>query len=122
MYKLLIYITVHLCRGPAGVGRRAWCPASGNTPRHPQFSPLLGGAVAKLEELGLLCKIENVIGTSLVVQWLTLPLSAGHTALTLGQGAEIPHAGTFSGQWLRLPMQGAQVQSLIKELDPTCCN
>ena len=27
------------------------------------------------------------------------------------------------GQWLRLlPKQGAQVRSLVRELDPTCCN
>ena len=42
-YKLLIYITVHLCRGTAGVGRMVWYHGSGNIQRHPQSSPLLRG-------------------------------------------------------------------------------
>ena len=49
--------------------------------------------MAELEELVLSCKIENVKGTSLVVQWLSLQAStAGDMGLIPGQGTKIPHA------------------------------
>lgn len=46
--------------------------------------------------------LKSCSGTSLIVQWLRL---------------SVPNAGAQGG-----PNAGAQVQTLVKKLDPICCN
>ena len=53
---------------------------------------------------------KMVIGTFLVVQWLRFYTSRDFCG---GQVAKMP---------FRLTMQGIRVQSLVRELNPTCCN